>query len=130
MKKLKSILLIDDNPADNRLNKIIIEEMGIAENIPTIENGNDALNYLKNVNNILPDLIFLDINMPGMNGWEFLAEYKKLDRIKKANIVLIVLSGISDPDAINKAPEISQISNFELKPLTKRVLKDILETYF
>jgi len=130
MKKLNCVLLIDDNPGDNRLHRILIEEMKIANQIQSVENGADALAYIKDSSKTLPDLIFLDINMPEMNGWDFLAEYKKLDRVKKANIVLIVLSGISDPDAINKAPEISQISNFELKPLTKRVLNDILRNYF
>ncbi|MEI6489791.1 MAG: response regulator [Bacteroidota bacterium] len=130
MKKLKCVLLIDDNSGDNRLHKILIEEMKIANQIHSVENGADALAFIKDSSKTLPDLIFLDINMPEMNGWDFLAEYKKLDRVKKANIVLIVLSGISNPDAINKAPEISQISNFELKPLTKRVLNDIIRNYF
>ena len=130
MKKLKCILLIDDSGGDNRLHKMLIEEMQITDHVQIAEDRKEALDYIKDEKNILPDLVFLDINMPGMNGWEFLSEYKKLDRVKKANIILIVLSGVADPDAINKAPEIHQISNFELKPLTKRVLNNIMETYF
>ena len=130
MKKLKCILLVDDSQGDNRLHRMSIEEMNITERIVIAETGMEALDYIKDKKNVLPDLIFLDINMPHMNGWEFLAEYKKLDRVKNANIILVVLSGLADPDAINKSPEISQVSNFEIKPLTKRALKDIIETYF
>jgi len=77
MEKLNCVLLIDDNPADNRYHQIIIEEMNITNSICSVENGFEALDFLNNENNVLPELIFLDINMPKMNGWSSWKNSKK-----------------------------------------------------
>ena len=130
MKKLKCILLIDDNPADNRFHQLLIEEMNIAEDIQMVENGLDALGFLKKENQIIPELIFLDINMPKMNGWEFLEEYKKLPSHIKAKIVIIMLSTSANPKDISRSQEIAEVSNFETKPLTQEAVENILEHYF
>ncbi len=67
-KKLNCILLVDDDPDDNYYHQIIINEMSVVNQIDTVGNGIEALEYLKKENQIPPDLIFLDINMPKMNG--------------------------------------------------------------
>ena len=130
MKKLNCVLLVDDNPADNHYHKIIIEEMEIAESVVCVENGFEALAYLNDENNILPQLIFLDINMPKMNGWEFLEEYKMLDPGKKSKIIIIILSTSANPADIRKSQEIEDVSNFETKPLTTESIENILDHYF
>ncbi len=130
MKKLNCILLVDDLPADNHFLQMMIEEMNIAENIKVALNGIDALNYLKNENNIIPDLIFLDINMPKMNGWEFLEEYKKLDKNTKSKIVIVILSTSINPDDIKKSEGIEEVSDFEVKPLDKDAIENILYKFF
>ena len=109
---------------------MMIEEMNIAENIKVALNGIDALNYLKNENNIIPDLIFLDINMPKMNGWEFLEEYKKLDKNTKSKIVIVILSTSINPDDIKKSEGIEEVSDFEVKPLDKDAIENILYKFF
>ena len=130
MKKLNTILLIDDYPADNRYHQLLLQEMNIADNIIIIENGQDALKYLKQENQILPELIFLDIGMPKMNGWEFLDEYRKLDKAIRSKMKVIILTISSNPADINKIPGIDEVTNFEFKPLTKRVITEILKRYF
>ncbi len=123
-------MLIDDSAADNRFHQLLIEEMNITETIQTAENALEAIKFLKDESQIVPELILLDINMPKMNGWEFIKEYKKLDVVKKNYIVLIILASLTSPDEINRAPAIDMISKFELKPLTKRKLNDIIQRYF
>lgn len=129
MEKLKCVLLIDDNEGDNYFNNMLIKEMDIAEHIQLAQDGLQAINYLKDEKNVFPELIFLDINMPVMNGWEFLKQYKKLNEKKKGNTVVVILATIGNSDEINAAPEIDLISKFELKPLNKRSVKDILTRY-
>ena len=130
MNKLNCILLIDDNDADNRYHQIIIEEMNVTAKIQMAINGVDALDILNNENMELPELIFLDINMPKMNGWEFLEEFKMFPESKKSKIVIIVLSTSTNPNDINKAKEIAEVGHFETKPLTKKAIENILQKYF
>jgi len=83
-KKLNCILLVDDDPEDNFFHQIIINEMKIVKNIDTVRNGIEEIAYFKKENQIPPNLIFLDINMPKMNGWEFLEEFNNLNAAQKA----------------------------------------------
>src|SRR6202007_3217024 len=120
MKKVNCILLIEDNEYINVYNRKVIEKLNVAERIEVIEDGSEGLNYL---NSVLrhekpdPDLIFLDINMPRMNGWEFIEEYLKIDRHPKTKIV--ILSTSPNPDDIKKYSSFKEILCFEKKPLTK-----------
>jgi CheY-like chemotaxis protein len=130
MKPLKSILLIDDNDADNNYHRIVIEEMNAAEHIQIAQSGFEALAYLRDESNIPPELIFLDINMPAMNGWEFLEEYKELDPTRKARITIIMLTTSNNPEDKKRADKISEITEFTIKPLSDTALKDIIEKHF
>ncbi len=129
-KKLNCILLIDDNLEDNRFHQIIIKEMDITNCIQVAENGLEALDYLKKENHIIPEIIFLDINMPKMNGWEFLEEYKHLEEKQKAKTLVIMLTTSLNPDDEKKAKLIQEISGFRTKSLTEEMLTEILEQYF
>src|SRR5690349_10546394 len=95
-KKLNCVMLIDDNEDDNFFHKIVLKETGIAEYIKVAESGFEALDFLKQENKI-PELIFLDINMPKMNGWEFLEEYRKLNDEQKARVIIIMLTTSLNP---------------------------------
>jgi len=129
-KKLNCILLIDDNDADNHYHQIIIEQMNITESIQIAENGLEALAFLKKENQVAPELIFLDINMPKMNGWEFLEEYKNLDAKQKAEIVIVMLTTSANPDDIKRAETIAEVNGFKVKPLTEEMLNEILDKHF
>ncbi len=130
MKKLKCILLVDDNDADNYFHKLVINEMNITDNIQVVTNGFDALEYLNNDNNILPELVFLDINMPKMSGWEFIEEFKKIDPVKRRKIVVVILSTSINPDDYNRAQDSAEISDFETKPLDAEAIENIIYKFF
>lgn len=136
--KLKCVLLIDDDEATNFLNKMSIENSGIAEHIQVVWNGQEALEYLTNTGKFRdenaaypqPDLIFLDINMPVMDGWEFMNEYHKLKENQKGNKVIVMLTTSINPDDKLKASLIPEITDFKNKPLFPDNLEEIVKEYF
>jgi CheY-like chemotaxis protein len=137
-RKLNCVLLIDDDEPTNFLNTMLIEEARCAEYIQVKQSGQDALNYLahcapfspENKNFPCPDLIFLDINMPAMNGWEFLAKYDELEKKHKGDCIIVMLTTSLDPEDEVKAKKIKSVTDFKHKPLTKKVVDEILDTYF
>ena len=137
-KKLSCVLLIDDDEPTNYYNSLIIEETGCADHVQVAQSGQKALEYLTNGEHDpgngtgfpCPDLIFLDINMPAMNGWEFLDKYKELKKEVKGNTVLVMLTtSLFSEDAL-KALKIPEISGFESKPITPEIVDKILKKYF
>ncbi|HWI90313.1 MAG TPA: response regulator [Flavisolibacter sp.] len=133
--KLNCVLLVDDDEPTNFLNKMVLEDIGCAETITVADSGQHALDYLAkaegpNGNPSSPDLIFLDINMPAMNGWEFLDRYSALEKQQKANVVIVMLTTSLNPDDRSKASSLPDVSGFETKPLTPEKLQSILEKYF
>ncbi len=132
-KKLNCILLIDDDEPTNFIHERVIKKLDCAEKVISLLSAEDALKYLqiKNGDNYpCPDLIFLDINMPGMDGWEFLEEYQKLGSHQRGRIVVVMLTTSVNPDDEEKAHQLSGISGFRIKPLTREVLQEILEEHF
>ncbi len=127
-RKLNCILLIDDDEPTNFLNQMTLEQANCTEHIQVVQSGQQALDFL--VNNPHPDLIFLDINMPAMDGWEFLEKYRQLPAGQKASIVMIMLTTSLNPDDASRAQTIPEIDGFENKPLRADRLKEVLRTYF
>jgi CheY-like chemotaxis protein len=135
--KLNCVLLIDDDEPTNFLTRKTLEEINCVENIHVEQSGQSALNFLTRLENstadsepLSPELIFLDINMPAMNGWEFLERYSRLEKHHKANVVVVMLTTSLNPDDRLKASNIPDVSGFEIKPLTREKVKRILKDYF
>lgn len=136
--KLNCILLIDDDEPTNFLSRMLIEDAACTHHIQVAQSGEFALSFLKDqdshVNsgqvNYVPDLIFLDINMPAMNGWEFLDKYSELKPSWMDKVITIMLTTSYNPDDRKKAEEHSVISRFETKPLTSEKLDKILKDFF
>jgi CheY-like chemotaxis protein len=135
-KKLNCILLIDDDEPTNFLNKMTVEQAGCAFHVQVAQSGQEALDFLQSKGSYTesssphPDLIFLDINMPSMDGWEFMAKYKQLPSEQKARIVLIMLTTSLNPDDELRTKGIPEISGFENKPLKQPQLESLLKKYF
>lgn len=119
----KTCLLIDDNYIDNFVTRKILENSNFAENIVVVRSATEALESLRK-GTIKPDVIFLDIRMPIMSGFEFLDEFDKIE-IDKENIKVFMLSSSLDPVDFKKSSSNKYISQFILKPLTQKILEDL-----
>ena len=123
-------MLIDDNPHDNFFHERAIKAYDKSDIVITKESGTEALEYLNTGTDPHSDLIFLDINMPGMNAWEFLKRYDLLDKTKKSQPIIIMLTTSANPFDLEKAKQWDSVSDFITKPLTKEKMKVIADKYF
>jgi CheY-like chemotaxis protein len=133
IKKLGCIMLIDDNKDDNFFHERVIKKSHTTDKIVTRTSGAAALEYLQLADApeyVRPDLVFLDINMPGMNGWEFLEQYYKLKEDQKGEVIIVMLTTSENPDDVNKSRSINLVSEFMTKPLTEKSLLQVLTTHF
>jgi CheY-like chemotaxis protein len=136
--KLNCVLLIDDDEPTNYMSSMLLEERDCAEQIKVAESGAMALNYLTSSEQSsfdpehfpCPDIIFLDINMPAMDGWEFLDNYKRLETKHRGKVIIIMLTTSLNPDDKVRAQSIPEISGFENKPLTTEMIDRVLNKYF
>ena len=119
-KELGCIMLIDDNPDDNFFHEREIKKYSRSTKVITKESGIGAFEYLQTKKDPYPNLIFLDINMPGMNGWEFLQAYRNLDKSLQTQII-IMLTTSENPDDATRAKGFGYVSDYLTKPLTKEV---------
>lgn len=130
MNSISNVLLIDDDYATNYLHKYLLEESGKVENIHTCTNSFDALSFLSeriDEENI-PDLIFVDINLPAENGWTFLDKYKALTEGKPIKTRIIMLSTSSNPKDVEMAESYTCVSEYIVKPLSSQVIEQILSS--
>ncbi|WP_316811748.1 response regulator [Pedobacter heparinus] len=136
-KDLECVLLIDDDISTNFIHRRIVENAKINVAVKEITSAKEALDYLtysgkyQNVENApKAGIIFLDINMPGMNGWDFIAEYKKLDEKHKARIVVVMLTTSLNPDDELHAARVEEIATYLHKPLNLETFSSITNRYF
>ena len=131
--KLNCVLLIDDDESTNMLNEMAVRFADCTEKIVAVQSGQAALDYLtskEDDNHPHPDLIFLDINMPAMNGWEFIEEYNKLNKQEQGKVIVVMLTTSLNPDDKEKADKISSIDEFMNKPLKETMISDVIDKYF
>lgn len=128
-KKLKCILLVDDDTITNFINKRLLKKLDVAQKIEIATNGEEALSYVKGQcepeGEQCPDVILLDINMPIMNGLEFLKEYSDMEFENKDNVKIYILTTSSYPSDVAKANNF-KIDGFLNKPLTEVKLNEVI----
>ncbi|MHB1179936.1 MAG: response regulator [Daejeonella sp.] len=126
--RYKSVLLIDDSYIDNLINRKILENNNYAEVITVINSPQEAFEFISNSVQTglnIPEVIFLDLRMPLMNGFEFLKALMELPNIKPNLIKIFVLTSSLDPKDIKKIKETKLVSKFIGKPLTNQILEEI-----
>ncbi len=124
----KNILLVDDDSIANFLIEKIVQSTGLARNISKAMNGKEALQFFTEEND-LPEVILLDLNMPIMNGFEFLQAFKKLEPEKKANVLIILVTSSSNPSDMEKAKSLG-IRYYLTKPISADIIKSIMTEEF
>jgi len=128
MERFKKVCVIDDDELFVFVAKKQIEEVDMSEEIIDFPDGKDAFEYLQKLDESQwPEIIFLDINMTFMNGWEFLESIKSLKLSKHLNIYMT--SSSIDPEDYKRAEADLNVKEFIAKPLSTKKLRDIINHY-
>jgi len=126
-----NICLIDDDRIYQFTAKKILESTGLIKDIKAFYNGEDAIAFLKEHLNdavIFPDIIFLDINMPVMDGWQFLDAFTDLyNSLPKPVTIYMVSSSVDDYD-IRKSKEYVSVTDYIIKPINKERFQQLINT--
>ncbi|MDR5591483.1 response regulator [Christiangramia sp. SM2212] len=131
--KVELACIIDDDKIYVNLVKKIIEIKKLSENLLIYKNGKEALDYFKNImetvtdEDKLPDIIFLDLNMPVMDGWEFLNEFIKIKNSLNKKITLYVVSSSIDPRDLERAKSFNLVTDYLIKPIELKKFEKIFE---
>ena len=133
MNNIRTVMLVDDNDTDNFISKRIIEITKFSTNVIVKNSGKSALDYLvenKETPESIPDIIFLDINMPIVDGFVFLYEYEKFSNSVKDKCRVIILSSSDNKRDIDKIINNDFVIKFVTKPLTEKTLDEIKELQY
>lgn len=126
--KHRKVLVIDDNEVDRYVSELVMERYGFAEEVVCLESAMEGLEFLKGHEanpETLPDLIFLDINMPVMSGFDFLDEYRKLSETIQRHCIIMMLTTSLDEADKKRAEKNEFVYRFLNKPLDKDKLEQI-----
>ena len=128
----KNVMLIDDNEIDNLINQKMIESSGITHNVYIHTGAKSAIEFLRNLekladlsNEVLPDIIFLDIDMPLMDGFQFLDEFEKLSAKTKDKCKIVMLTSSINPQDLDRSKGYSYVKRYLNKPLSHENLTSL-----
>jgi CheY-like chemotaxis protein len=130
MKKLKCVLLIDDNKATNFLHETLFEELDVSERIVIEYNGKDGLAHLDRVVNggDYPELILVDIHMPVMDGFDFLEGYRQRQYHEKYDALVVMLTTSTNPRDVDRILA-AGFAEYLPKPLTEENILELVRKY-
>lgn len=132
MHKIDNVVLIDDDAISNFLTAIVLKREQVTQKINIFQDGYNALEWLQeksHENKSQPNLILLDLNMPAMDGFEFLTAYRELGGIYNNSVVVVLTTSdsVEDYERLKEFPEVEVYLN---KPLTEDNLSYIMDKYF
>ena len=131
MQLLKMIFIVDDDPIHQQIANIMIRRQGIGENVRAFSDAQDVLDYLRQYHyepDLLPDLILLDLNMPVMDGWEFLNDYAGFYKNLSKQIGIFVLTSSIDDKDRKKVDNYSFVKGYLTKPLSNEIITKLQES--
>ena len=136
MKKLCTILLIDDDLICCYLNQQLLEEMQISDNIICFTNGEEALDYFERAYcsttedaTILPDLIILDLNMPGLGGFQVLDQLNEMNESKALSLKKVIILSTSMHPMDQERARNYEVFDYLVKPLTETKIKKVIDRF-
>lgn len=130
MDKIEKVCVIDDDDIYQYLLKKELKSTNIVDNTVVFSDGAKAMEFMRNAQDSpesLPDVIFLDVNMPIMNGWEFLDAFIQLRPNLSKEIIVLIVSSSFDQRDLEKAAAYSEISDYIVKPVTRTRLISVLK---
>lgn len=129
MAKVSSTCIIDDDPIFVYSTKRIMKEVDFSDEIMVYNNGQDAIEAIEDIvesGESIPPIIFLDLNMPIMNGWEFLDEFVKIPNPNREKTVIYIISSSIDPRDLERIKNYEIVDNYILKPVVREDLHTVL----
>jgi CheY-like chemotaxis protein len=132
-KPIRCILLVDDDPDDNFLHRLVIEESGLCEHVRETTSGAEALRYLTNPDasaRPFPDVVLLDVNLPGMSGFDFLEALRRWVPNLPGSPVVMLFTASVNPAEQAQAATLAEVDGYHVKPLTANLLHDLVNRRF
>lgn len=129
-KKIDIACIVDDDPIYIFATKKVMRMAGFCESFLVFSNGKEALDSLSAIvlaGAKMPDVILLDLNMPVMDGWQFLDEFTRIQPAKK--ITIYIVSSSIDPEDVERAKAYEDVHNYIVKPVTEKSLIDIMTDF-
>ena len=133
MRRLKSVLLVDDDDTTNFLNRFFVRQLDTNLIVNTACNGKEAIEFLEQAppEENMPCLLILDTNMPVMDGWEFLDTYEnKFDEDFKKNVVVVMLTALDTEETTALALANPNVKDTAQKPLSDLKFRVLINKYF
>jgi len=130
LQTIEHVLLIDDNEMDNVYHELMLHKSGVVKKVIAMESAQAALDFLKNPASPKIDLILLDINMPGMNGFQFLEKFAGHHPAAGIEVIVVMLTSSPSPADKKLASQYAQIKDYLTKPLTVESAQKLAERFF